>query len=121
MQIHRRKIKARFNTNTQTISEKLFDLDDRVNHVNELYTILDDQVDGFVHTIPNLRAELDRLKEDVKSIAPREADIPDTAQEAALVKHAGVKASISTLDKLVNGQSHQVSYFSCPQSSPLQT
>jgi len=77
---HRRKYKARFNSNVEVISGKLAQFDDRLAEVNAEYTMLFDQVDTIHHVdIPDLQTQLgglqqrmDELPDFISSPDPRE-------------------------------------------------
>ncbi|KAF5375888.1 hypothetical protein D9615_008200 [Tricholomella constricta] len=95
LQAHRRKYKARFNTNVHLISDKLSDLDERVSDVNAQYMMLLDSVDSAVEVdLPDLQAQIDALRDQVETL-------PTMTTEPLLHERSDVKASIETLHELV--------------------
>ncbi|KAF8063428.1 hypothetical protein FPV67DRAFT_1506500 [Lyophyllum atratum] len=94
LQTHRRKYKARFNTNVHLISDKLSDLDERVSDVNAQYTMLVDRVDGTDVDISDLQAQIDALRDQAEAF-------PAMSDEIMLHERSDVRASIETLRELV--------------------
>jgi hypothetical protein len=105
---HRRKYKARFNSNVEVISGKLAQFDDRLAEVNAEYTMLFDQVDTIHHVdIPDLQAQLGGLQERVDEL-PDLFSTPDPGErtpEPGLHERDDVKANILALESLVDGMS----------------
>lgn len=99
---HRRKYKARFNSNVEVISGKLAQFDDRLAEVNAEYTMLFDQVDTIHHVdIPDLQSQLGGLQERVDEFLDH-FSTPDP-REPALHEREDVKANILALGSLVDG------------------
>jgi len=101
---HRRKYKARFNSNVEVISGKLAQFDDRLAEVNAEYTMLFDQVDTIHHVdIPDLQTQLGGLQERVDEL-PDPFSTPDPrefAPQPALDEREDVNANIRALESLV--------------------
>lgn len=103
LQTHRRKYKARFNTNVHLISDKLVDLDERVTDVNAQYTMLLERVDNATDIdIPDLQAQVEHLREQIDALP---AAPGDSSAEPLLYQHRDVKENIETLRELVVGKS----------------
>ena len=100
---HRRKYKARFNSNVEVISGKLAQFDDRLAEVNAEYTMLFDQVDTIHHVdIPDLQSQLGGLQERVDEI-PDPFIVPYPRETPQLHEREDVKANILALESLVDG------------------
>ena len=103
---HRRKYKARFNSNAEVISGKLAQFDDRLAEVNAEYTMLFDQVDTIHHVdIPDLQTQLGGLQERMDEL-PDPFSTPDPrecAPQPALDEREDVNANILALESLVDG------------------
>ena len=103
---HRRKYKARFNSNVEVISGKLAQFDDRLAEVNAEYTMLFDQVDTIHHVdIPDLQTQLEGLQDRMDEL-PDPFSTPDPrecAPQPGLHEREDVKANISALESLVDG------------------
>ena len=103
---HRRKYKARFNSNVEVISGKLAQFDDRLAEVNAEYTMLFDQVDTIHHVdIPDLQSQLGGLQERMDELPdPFSTPIPrECTPQPGLHEREDVKANILALGSLVDG------------------
>ena len=103
---HRRKYKARFNSNVEVISGKLAQFDDRLAEVNAEYTMLFDQVDTIHHVdIPDLQTQLGGLQERVDELPDLfcTPDDRDCTPQPALHEREDVKVNIQALESLVDG------------------
>jgi len=99
---HRRKYKARFNSNVEVISGKLAQFDDRLAEVNAEYTMLFDQVDTIHHVdIPDLQTQLGGLQERVDEL-PDLFSSPDARECTPQHERDDVKANILALESLVD-------------------
>ncbi|KAF8814569.1 hypothetical protein BYT27DRAFT_7230489 [Phlegmacium glaucopus] len=102
---HRRKYKARFNSNVEVISGKLAQFDDRLAEVDAEYTMLFDQVDTIHHVdIPDLQTQLGALQERVDDL-PDPFSTPDPREctpQPVLHEREDVKANIQALQSLVD-------------------
>jgi len=99
---HRRKYKARFNSNVEIISGKLAQFDDRLAEVNAEYTMLFDQVDTIHHVdIPDLQTQLGGLQERMDEL-PDPFSTPCPMEGAGLEDREEVNANIQTLQSIVN-------------------
>lgn len=99
---HRRKYKARFNSNVEVISGKLAQFDDRLAEVNAEYTMLFDQVDTIHHVdIPDLQTQLEALQERVDDL-PDPFSTPDPRECTPQHEREVVKANIQALKSLVD-------------------
>jgi hypothetical protein len=101
---HRRKYKARFNSNVEVISGKLAQFDDRLAEVNAEYTMLFDQVDTIHHVdIPDLQTQLGGLQERMDEF-PDPFSTPYPMECAPqLEDREEVNANILALQSLVGG------------------
>jgi hypothetical protein len=110
LQIHKRKYKARFNSNVHIVTEKLAEFDDRLAEVNAEYTILFDQVDSMHHVdIPDMQEQLDDLLDRVDDF-PSPFSTPEPRPRTPvpapdLSEREDVKMSIQALHALVEGMS----------------
>lgn len=111
LQNHKRKYKARFNSNVHVVTEKLSEFDDRLAEVNAEYTILFDQVDAMHHVdIPGMQEQLDGLQDRMDDF-PSPFSTPEPPSRAStspapapdLGEREDVKASIQALHALVEG------------------
>ncbi|KIM44075.1 hypothetical protein M413DRAFT_25557 [Hebeloma cylindrosporum] len=108
LQIHKRKYKARFNSNVHVVTEKLAEFDDRLAEVNAEYTILFDQVDSMHHVdIPDMQEQLNGLQDRMDDF-PSPFSTPEPAPRTKtpapapdLSEREDVKASIQALHALV--------------------
>lgn len=101
---HRRKYKARFNSNVEVISGKLAQFDDRLAEVNAEYTMLFDQVDTIHHVdIPDLQAQLGGLQDRVDDLPDLFSDPGEYTPQPGLHEREDVKANILALESLVDG------------------
>ena len=102
---HRRKYKARFNSNVEII-RRLAQFDDRLAEVNAEYTMLFDQVDTIHHVdIPDLQTQVGTLHELVDDF-PDPFSFPERREftpQPALHEREDVKANIQALQSLVDG------------------
>jgi len=102
---HRRKYKARFNSNVEVISGKLAQFDDRLAEVYAEYTMLFDQVDTIHHVdIPDLQVQLGGLQERVDEL-PDPFSTPDPREftpQPSLHEREDVKANVLALESLVD-------------------
>jgi hypothetical protein len=100
---HRRKYKARFNSNVEVISGKLAQFDDRLAEVNAEYTMLFDQVDTIHHVdIPDLQTQFGGLQDRVDELpdpyyTPNPSECTPQPDE-----REDVKASVLALESLVD-------------------
>jgi hypothetical protein len=110
LQTHKRKYKARFNSNVHVVAEKLAEFDDRLAEVNAEYTILFDQVDAMHHVdVPGMQEQLDGLQDRMDEFPspfgtpepPSRARTPVPAPD--LGEREDVKASVQALHALVEG------------------
>jgi hypothetical protein len=102
---HRRKYKARFNSNVEVISGKLAQFDDRLAEVNAEYTMLFDQVDTIHHVdIPDIQTQLGGLQERVDEL-PDLFSTPDPGERTPQpgLHERDVKTNIWALESLVDG------------------
>lgn len=100
---HRRKYKARFNSNVEVISGKLAQFDDRLAEVNAEYTMLFDQVDTIHHVdIPDLQAQLGGLQDRVDDLPDLFSDPEERTPQPGLHEREDVKANILALESLVD-------------------
>lgn len=103
---HRRKYKARFNSNVEVISGKLSQFDDRLAEVNAEYTMLFDQVDTIHHVdIPDIQAQLGFVQERVDEL-PDFFSTPEPKEctpQPVLCERGDVKANVQALQSLVDG------------------
>lgn len=103
---HRRKYKARFNSNVEVISGKLAQFDDRLAEVNAEYTSLFDQVESIHHfDIPDLLTQVGTLQERVDDL-PDPFSTPNLREfspQPVLHEREDVKLNLQTLQSLVNG------------------
>ncbi|KAF8658187.1 hypothetical protein AX16_002109 [Volvariella volvacea WC 439] len=67
LQQYRRKYRAKFNSNVQTVSQQMSDLDDRINDQNMQYDSLSDQVQSMTDDLPGIQSRLDSLEDDLTS------------------------------------------------------
>jgi len=110
LQTHKRKYKARFNSNVRVVTEKLAEFDDRLAEVNAECTILFDQVDSMYHVdVPGIQDRLDGLQDQMDDL-PSPFSTPEPAPRARtpapapdLGEREDVKASIQALHALVEG------------------
>ena len=104
---HRRKYKARFNSNVEVISGKLAQFDDRLAEVNAEYTMLFDQVDTIHHVdIPDLQTQLGGLQQRMDEL-PDLISSPDPTEyytpQYGLYEREDAEAKIQALQLLVDG------------------
>jgi len=102
---HRRKYKARFNSNVEVISGKLAQFDDRLAEVNAEYTMLFDQVDTIHHVdIPDLQTQLGGLQQRMDEL-PDLISSPDPREytpQYDLYEREDAEAKIQALQLLVD-------------------
>ena len=100
---HRRKYKARFNSNVEVISGKLAQFDDRLAEVNAEYTMLFDQVDTIHHVdIPDLQSLLGCLQERMDEL-PDPFSTPEPREQLSVDEREDVDINIHALENLVDG------------------
>ena len=100
---HRRKYKARFNSNVEVISGKLAQFDDRLAEVNAEYTMLFDQVDTIHHVdIPDLQSLLGCLQERMDEL-PDPFSTPEPREQLSMDEREDVDINIHALENLVDG------------------
>ncbi|KII90393.1 hypothetical protein PLICRDRAFT_38915 [Plicaturopsis crispa FD-325 SS-3] len=93
---HRRKYKARFNSNVHTISERLEALEDQLADVQSEYTGLADQIEDAMHVdIPTLYEQITTLQERVDH--PPERLLP----QQDLMEQDDIKSDVAALRALV--------------------
>ncbi|PPQ88368.1 hypothetical protein CVT25_002114 [Psilocybe cyanescens] len=80
---HRRKYKARFNSNVQVISEKLGEFDDRLLEVNAEYNVMANQVERIQEMdIAELNSHLEMIQDSVDEIAEeRDEDVEERKRD----------------------------------------
>ncbi|KAG6836632.1 hypothetical protein H0H93_005659 [Arthromyces matolae] len=100
LQAHRRKYKARFNSNVRLVSDKLSNLDKGIADVHAQYMLFADRVDSAVDIdIPDLQAQIEGLREqlDRSPVTTTDGDKPTEP----LIERPDVDATIGALHSIV--------------------
>jgi len=105
--MHRRKYKARFNSNVHVMTEKLREFDDRLLEVNAEYIQLSNQVDRIQNEdLPELNQCIDSVQESVNELSDefaRHREREDISRAVAFAEMEDVKATLQTLNISVAG------------------
>jgi len=100
LQDHRRKYKARFNSNVHAIDGKLNDFEDRLSDIENLYTALQAKVANITtKTITSLEDRVKALQVEMRAVSDSNAAL---VVAPALLDQDEVKGSILILQELVD-------------------